>query len=66
MENDMTYHNIEKSAFRPKEYVGYADGVWRIRNESGRWLAMHRERRHAPFYRLTLREVSAALDKVHQ
>ena len=23
-------HNIELSAFRPREYVGYARGVWRI------------------------------------
>lgn len=32
--------NIEKSGFRRGEYVGYANGVWRIRrNPSGGWTA---------------------------
>jgi hypothetical protein len=32
---------IDKSAFRRGEYVGYADGVWRIkRREGGGWIAM--------------------------
>ncbi len=38
----MTYlHNIEKSAFRRGEYVGYAHGVWRITKPSlfGSWCA---------------------------
>jgi hypothetical protein len=33
-------HNIEKSAFRRGEYVGYGSGhVWRIRKEGDLWLA---------------------------
>jgi len=30
------FPNIEKSGFRPREYVGYANGVWRIRKRSGK------------------------------
>lgn len=33
-------HNIEKSAFRRFEYVGYADGAWRVRKDGcGGWEA---------------------------
>jgi hypothetical protein len=34
--------NIEKSVFRKGEYVGYADGVWRVfRSERfGHWIAV--------------------------
>ncbi len=35
-------HNIEKSAFRKGEYVGYANGVWHIsksNSSSGTWFA---------------------------
>jgi hypothetical protein len=55
------YHNIEPSAFRRGEYVGYADGAWRIRKENGQWLAMH-SRSSASFYVPTLRDVSIFLD----
>lgn len=34
---------IEKSAFHPKEYVGYADGVWLIKRASYGWFARHRD-----------------------
>ena len=34
-------HNIEKSAFRAGEYVGYGRGrVWRIRRDGKAWRAM--------------------------
>lgn len=33
----MGLHNIEKSGFRKGEYVGYANGVWRIRKLPGGW-----------------------------
>lgn len=38
-------HNIEASAFRRGEYVGYApDGVWRVRRRAaGGWSAAHRD-----------------------
>jgi hypothetical protein len=38
---EMKYlHNIEKSAFRRFEYVGYANGAWRIRKGGcGGWEA---------------------------
>ena len=31
--------NIEKSAFRKGEYVGYCHGVWLIQKQLGRWRA---------------------------
>lgn len=34
--------NIERSAFRPGEYVGHADGTWRIQrinSARGKWQA---------------------------
>jgi hypothetical protein len=36
-------HNIEKSAFRRGEYVGYACGVWHIVGSAGAWRATKRE-----------------------
>ncbi len=32
--------NIEKSGFRPGEYVGYCQGAWRIRGSYGCWVAI--------------------------
>ena len=34
--------NIETSAFKPKQYVGYANGVWRIFKRNGQWEAHRR------------------------
>lgn len=36
-------HNIEKSAFRPGQYVGYAYGVWSIARAGKTWRAVHRD-----------------------
>ena len=38
----MNFHNIEKSPFRPREYIGYGGGaVFRIRkNGTGNWEAI--------------------------
>lgn len=58
-------HNIEKSGFRKGEYVGYADGAWRItplsRYRTGRrgWMAT---KGNASFTRATLEGISQALD----
>lgn len=38
MEN---YSHIERSAFRKGEYVGYAQGVWRIKRHDRQWRATH-------------------------
>jgi hypothetical protein len=37
------WDRIDRSAFRRGEYVGYADGVWRIarRERAGGWVARH-------------------------
>lgn len=43
--------NIEPSAFRPGEYVGYARGVWQITRANssfGSWAARHRDDPRAP------------------
>jgi hypothetical protein len=36
---NQSFPNIEKSAFRRGEYVGYAHGAWRITGRSGEWRA---------------------------
>jgi hypothetical protein len=59
-----TPSNIEKSAFRRGEYVGYAAGlVWHIRKDGREWIATARGagmRRIAP----TLALLSVALENV--
>lgn len=50
--------NVEKSAFRKGEYVGYAGGVWRIARNGRGWIA---RKDGASFTRGTLRAISAAL-----
>lgn len=54
--------NIEKSAFRRGEYVGYANGAWKIYRNGGRkWYAEHRTK-VAPFLSAsTLAEMSDLL-----
>jgi hypothetical protein len=57
--------NIEKSAFRPKQYTGYApiSGVWHIRKIHKTWVATCQTGRDALGYvsRSTLREISYEL-----
>jgi hypothetical protein len=57
--------NIEKSAFRKGEYVGYSNGVWLIRKTNssyGNWSARHRDSNRAPLiFGFTLEEVSKKL-----
>jgi len=64
--NQVNYlHNIEKSAFRPREYVGYAAGrVYRVRKHGcGGWEAIERD--GADYQRAeTLTALSAKLDKL--
>lgn len=61
-----SYHNIEKSAFKPGTYVGYAriSGVWHIRGTSGNWYARCTTERASgvgAFFARTLDEVSKEL-----
>jgi len=61
------YLNIEKSAFRKSEYVGYASGrVYRIMRDDRGWYALNRDGTDAGSYlhRRTLKEMSAALADV--
>lgn len=60
----MKYPNIEKSAFRPSEYVGYRDGAWRITRANGGWQALHKLGKHGRISAPTLREVSRQLELV--
>ena len=57
--------NIEKSAFRRGEYVGYAHGVWiitRSNGSNGNWFARHRDNQRAPhLYAFTLEKLSEKL-----
>lgn len=50
--------NIEPSAFREGEYIGYADGIWRIRKSDGKWAATQASR---VFRAATLEEMSTML-----
>jgi len=53
-------HNIEKSAFRAKENIGYGGGlVWRIRKSGTNWLATS-EKGHCKAAQ-TLRAISALI-----
>lgn len=53
--------NIEKSGFRPGEYVGYFDGVWRIVRHSGIWRALHQGGKYWAVEARTLAELSELL-----
>lgn len=59
-------HNIEKSAFRRREYVGYSDGAWRITRTNssfGNWAASHATNQRAPMlFAWNLRQLSAKLE----
>ena len=64
------HHNIEKSAFRPREYVGYGNGVWRIWRAGHGWHASrHDDRVEGEVNYLitpTLAEMSERLESVNQ
>ena len=53
--------NIEKSGFRPGEYVGYFDGVWRIVKVSNIWRAIHVNGKYWSVEAPTLAELSPML-----
>ena len=53
--------NIEKSGFRPGEYVGYHDGAWCIVRVSGIWRAIHQGGKYWSIEARTLTEISILL-----
>ncbi len=59
------FPNLERSAFRPGEYVGHACGPWHVSRSNGRrgpWLAVHAMDATAlPVYAPTLAEISRRL-----
>ncbi len=58
-------HNIEKSGFHPGEYVGYAEGAWRIVKTSRAWRASHKNGQHWSIEGKTLTDVSAQLERLN-
>lgn len=61
----MNHHNIDKSAFRKGEYVGYCHGVWRIWRDGKVWQANSRTIMGCPagrtVYGRTLEDISREL-----
>jgi hypothetical protein len=60
------YPNIERSAYRPGEYVGYANGFWVIRKSNGsygNWVAYRQDAKvtDRPIYTYTLAQMSQKL-----
>lgn len=57
--------NIEKSAFKKGEYVGYGHGVWHITKSNssyGTWAARHRDDNRAPIlFAFSLKKLSTKL-----
>jgi len=56
--------NIERSAFRKGEYVGYAHGVWTITKTNstyGNWIARDRDGNRPAIYAFRLAELSDKL-----
>lgn len=56
-------HNIEKS-MHAGEYVGYADGAWRITRSGMVWCVSHQNGGYPPFTLSTLVGISARLDTI--
>lgn len=54
-------HNIERSGFHASEYVGYADGPWRIRKGYGGWIATKSDNSGKRLTARTLKEMSEKL-----
>lgn len=58
-------HNIEKSAFRHGQYVGYGGGkVWRISKSNssfGNWFAHNQDDFNEKLYAMRLKEMSEKL-----
>lgn len=58
-------HNIEKSAFRHGQYVGYGGGkVWRISKSNssfGNWFAHNQDDFNEKLYAMKLKEMSEKL-----
>jgi hypothetical protein len=56
--------NIEKSTFRKGEYVGYANGVWRITKSNssfGSWAARRQDGQGVTLFAFRLSDMSVKL-----
>lgn len=56
------HQRIEKSGFRPGEYVGYCDGAWRITKTADGWRAVKNDGKDS-FRGRTLDSIGAGLDQ---
>jgi len=56
------HHRIEKSSFRPGEYVGYCDGPWRITRCAVGWKATRQDATDS-FSSSTLEGIGHGLDQ---
>jgi len=60
--------NIEKSAFKRGEYVGYHHGVWRIMKSNssyGRWWAVYTQQPKLQLYAWSLAMMSKRLSETN-
>ena len=55
-------HNIEKSMFRPSEYIGYGAGIWRIVRSNKLWVAYDTAHNRPIIRTSTLRKLSLILE----
>lgn len=56
------HERIEKSGFRPGEYVGYCDGAWRIKKSGDLWEARKQTGKPDFFRARTLDGIGKGLD----
>jgi hypothetical protein len=61
-----TLLNVEKSAFRPNQYVGYDNKghLWRIKKEDRHWVA-NKQTAYGHIKSSTLTEISSKLNLIH-
>jgi hypothetical protein len=57
------HHRIEKSVFRVGEYVGYCDGVWRIKKETNGLWSVRKNHENDFFRASTLDGIGEGLDQ---
>jgi hypothetical protein len=66
----MIYHNIEKSAFRKGEYIGYCEGkiyhISKSNSSFGTWFAYNRENYNDQIFAFGLASMSEKLTAKHE
>jgi hypothetical protein len=66
----MIYHNIEKSAFRKGEYIGYCEGriyhISKSNSSFGTWFAYNRDNYNDQIFAFGLASMSEKLTAKHE